>query len=202
MTTPPPLPPPIPSAPTPPPLTRHYKWFWAYAIGSSFLIVILLVILVVKSTDSPHEPIADAKQRTVESERQTTLSRIEGLERQLSTLRQSLAVVEGEKAAYQAKVKDYAMDHKLAILAIGGTVAGTAIALDKGDTFSDDQKTIAGWTAAAAATYALFNHQEIIEVTDRMTKAATMIADFDSRIEQTRQQLSTLESQLAQAKRG
>lgn len=202
MTTPPPLPPPIPSAHTPPPSTRHYKWFWVYAIGSSLLIVILLVILLVKGTDSPREPIADTKQRTVEIERQTTLSRIEGLERQLSTLRQSLGVVEAEKAAYQAKVKDYAMDHKLAILAIGGTVAGTAIALDKGDTFTSDQKTLAGWTAAAAATYALFNHEEIIEVTDRMTKAATMIADFDSRIEQTRQQLSTLESQLAQAKKG
>lgn len=194
MTTPPPLQPDR----IDPPSTRHYKWFWVYAISSSLIIIILLF----KHAGSSRESVGDEKQRTVEIEKQTTLARIQGLERQLSISRQSLAVIEAEKAAYQAKVKDYAMDHKLAILAIGGTVAGTAIALDKGDTFTSDQKTIAGWTAAAAATYALFNHEEILEVTDRMTKAATMITDFDGRINQTRQQISTLESQLEQARKG
>lgn len=193
-------PPPIPSAQITSPSSRHYKWFWVYAIGSSFLIIILLILLFKPATSS-RESIGDTKERTVENAKQATLARIEGLERQLGTLRQTLAVVEAEKASYQTKMKDYAMDHKMAILAIGGTVAGTAIALDKGDTFTEDQKTIAGWTAAAAAAYALFNHEEIIEVTDRMTKAAAMISDYDNRIKQSRQQVSSLELQLAREKK-
>jgi hypothetical protein len=191
-------PPPIPAAPFPhAPSTKSYKWFWVYAIVSS---IVILFLLFRPAASGPREPIANTKERTTENAKQAALARIEGLERQAATARQTLAVVEAEKASYQTKVKDYAMDHKMAILAIGGTVAGTVIALDKENKFTEDQKTAAGWTAAALAAYALFNHEEIIEVTDRMTKAAAMISDYDKRIAEARQQVSSLDSQLQREK--
>jgi hypothetical protein len=194
-------PPPIPVAPFPnAPSTKSHKWFWIYAIVSSVLILFLLLRPAL-TPSGPWESIASTKERTTENAKQAALARIEGLERQAATVRQTLAVVEAEKASYQTKVKDYAMDHKMAILAIGGTVAGTAIALDKENNFTEDQKTVAGWTAAVLATYALFNHEEIIEVTDRMTKAAAMISDYDKRIAEARQQISQLNSQLEREKK-
>jgi hypothetical protein len=195
---------------TPPPIpnatlsttrsTKSHKWFWVYAIVSSVLILFLLLRLALLPS-GPRESLATMRERTTENAKQATLARIEGLERQAATVRQTLAVVQAEKASYETKVKDYAMDHKMAILAIGGTVAGTAIALDKEHNFTEDQKTVAGWTAAVLATYALFNHEEIIEVTDRMTKAAAMISGYDKRIAEARQELSSLESQLAEEKK-
>ena len=197
MNIPPPIPiPHVPNAPS----TKSYKWFWVYAIVSSVLILFLL-FKPAPAPSGPRESMENTRERTVENAKQATLARIEGLERQTATWRQTLAQVEAEKASYQTKVKDYAMDHKMAILAIGGTVAGTAIALDTENNFTEDQKTLAGWTAAVLAAYALFNHEEIIEVTDRMTKAAAMIADYDNRIAETRKQLSSLESQLAREKK-
>jgi septal ring factor EnvC (AmiA/AmiB activator) len=196
MNTPPPIP--IVHAPAAQP-AKSYKWFWVYAIVSSGLILFLLLKPAI-APPGPRESMENTRERTAEGVKQARLARIEGLERQRATWQQTLAQTEAEKASYQTKVNDYAMDHKMAILAIGGAVAGTAIALDKGNNFTDDQKTVAGWTAAFLGLYALSNHEEIIEVTDRMTKAAAMIADYDKRIAEARKQLSSVESQLAQEK--
>lgn len=196
------IPPPIPLAhPPAAPSAKSYKWFWVYAIVSSGLIVFLLLRPGTAPAPGPGESMENTRERTAQSTKQATLARIEGLERQTATWRQTLAQVEAEKASYQTKVKDYAMDHKMAILAIGGTVAGTAIALDTEKKFTENQRTAAGWTAAFLALYALSNHEEIMEVTDRMTKAAAMIADYDKRIAEAQRELSALESQLAREKK-
>lgn len=191
-------PPPLPTERHDQPVSQNQKWFWVYAIGSSVLILFLLL----RHTDnSPRESLGDTKQRTAEVERQAQLARIDGIERQISILRQSITATQAEKAAFSSRMKDYAMDHKLAIAAMGVTVAGAGVALSDGDQFNDDQKTVAGISALVAGLYAISNHEECLEVADRMAKAATMRADYDRRLADAEEQIANLQKQIAQAKR-
>lgn len=205
---------------------RHPKWFSAYAVGSSSLILILVGVLIFNHPASKTESISDLKERTAayeiqgkaqtallekqrvaaeqeasrrvtEAKRRAALARIEGLEGQAAVLRQSLAATETEKAAYSTKITDYAMDHKAAILAMGITVASGIVVTDKTNNLTDNQKTAATISGLISGGYALYNYKECMEVADQMAKAATMQATYDSRIAKTRQQLSSLQSQIA-----
>jgi hypothetical protein len=194
------------------------------------LILILLGVLIFNHPASKMESISDLKERTAayetqgkaqvaflekqrvaaeqeasrrvtEARRRAALARIEGLEGQAAVLRQALAATETEKAAYSTKIADYAMDHKAVILAMGITVASGIVATDKTNNLTDDQKTAATISALISGGYALYNYKECMEVADQMAKAATMQATYDSRIAKTRQQLSSLQSQIAEEKK-
>jgi hypothetical protein len=142
-----------------------------------------------------------AQRRAAEAKRASALARIQGLEGQLAVLRQSLATTVAEKDDYTTKVKDYAMDHKAAIAALGITVGGAAVAADQSDRFTDDQKKVAGVGAVVAGLYALSNHEECAEVANQMAKAVTIQSDYDQRINTARQQISSLQSQIDEEKK-
>jgi hypothetical protein len=182
-----------------------------YVIGSSVLIFLLLCVVLFGKAGSdsneqeavapPVESVKDAKLRTAEFAKQRQIAKIAGLEGQLSTLRRSLAAAEAEKAAHATRVKAYAMDHKMAIAALGITVAGAGVALEDNGNFTEDQKTVAGVSAVVAGLYVLANGEECAEVTDRMAKAATMQSDYETRIKALRGKVSVLQSQIAREKR-
>ncbi|MFT4175788.1 MAG: hypothetical protein QM627_03955 [Luteolibacter sp.] len=171
--------------------------------------VLLIIVIVTWTSGESTESLADVKARTVELEKQriaaeqeakrrSAITRIEGLENQLSILGQSLAATQVEKDAHATKMKDYAMDHKMAIAAMGIAAGSGAVALS--DKSSDDEKTVAGIGAAAAGIYVLANASECAEVADRISKAKAMEADYDAKISKTKSTISSLQSRIDKEK--
>lgn len=201
---------------TPPPIPTDTRlvspqkksgWLLAYAIVSSAIVVVLLFGFLLRHSTPSQESIVDLKERTAEYEKQekmrageakrrAAMARLQGLEGQLAILRQSLVATQSEKAAYSTKIRDYALDHKLAIAAMGITVGGAGVATDGSGRFTDDQKTVAGIGAGIAGLYALANYEECAEVADRMAKAAAIQSDFDRRIKSTEKQIAALKAEI------
>lgn len=142
----------------------------------------------------------DARRQEQEMQRRATAARIQDLEQRLSAVRRSLAATQTEKAAHSTQVKSYAMNHKMAIAALGITVAGAGVALDASDKFSGDQKNVAAVSAVIAGLYAVSNHEECLEVADKMARAAVMEADYDSRIEDAQEQISAFQAQITKGR--
>jgi len=142
----------------------------------------------------------EAIRQAKEAKNRATLARIEGLESELSLLRRDITATENQQADHQTKVNDYMMDHKMAIAALAAGVAGAGVALDEQNEFSDDAKTLGGVTAFIAGIWALANHEEVIEVADRMAKASAMQTDYKNRIDRMKQRVVNLNSQVSQEK--
>ncbi len=198
---------------------KSLNWIMTYAIGSSILSLILFVVLIAagrsRASDTsrrvPEENFAPQSQGAISStvsggksvvdqhsaalakadaNRRSALMRVQGLERHVATLRQSLSAAETEKSRYATRVKAYAMDHKAAIAAMGIAVGGISSAADRKNNLNDDQKTVAAVLGVGAGLYALANGEECMEVADQMAKAAVIQADHDRRIKELQRQMS------------
>ncbi|MFK7821369.1 MAG: hypothetical protein AB8G99_21820 [Planctomycetaceae bacterium] len=123
--------------------------------------------------------------------------KIAGLESHLMKLRGLLLQTEAEKAAHLSRIKAYALDHKAAIAAMGVTLGGVAVASDKKQRLTKDQKTAVGVATAVGGLYALMNGKECMEVADQMTKAAAIQSDYDSRIKNLKTQIANCRALIA-----
>lgn len=144
---------------------------------------------------------AEQERLAKEAKRNAAIARIDGVERQLAAVRQAIQQTESDQEDYSTKVKEYAMDHKLAIAALGLTVGGGAVALDESDKFNNDQKAVAKGAAVLGGLYAITHHEECIEVANTMAKVATIQADYNARIKSSQQKAASLQSQITALKK-
>ena len=86
------------------------------------------------------------------------------------------------------------MNHKLAIAAIlAGALGGTAMT-DK--SLNDNQKIVAGVTTVIALAYAAYHHEEVLDVFNTLTRAATVQSDFKARINNLTKQITEVQVQI------
>ncbi len=145
--------------------------------------------------DAAAARLAEQQAQSRQSARNATLAKIEGLERQLAQARQILAQTQAAQADYTRQVKEYAMEHKLAIAALGITLGGGAIAMSDSKEFTSDQQTVAGGAAVLGGLYAITHHEECLEVANTMAKVATIQADYEKQVKDVQRQASSLQSQ-------
>ena len=129
--------------------------------------------------------------------RRVAVSRHEIAQAEMAALRRELIAVRGEKERFQASMKDYLLNHKMAVAAIAAGVGGTGVVLDDKNEFSGDIKAVAGTVAVLGALWAIANYDEVVEVADRLMEASATIEDFTTRTSTLKHRLAAAESRLA-----
>jgi peptidoglycan hydrolase CwlO-like protein len=144
-------------------------------------------------------------------EKQKLLTTAAEQQAQVAALSQQLDVQSAEMDEYKAQVHSYMLGHVMAVAAIVAGVAGTGVALDSNNEFSDDAKGVGAVIAIAAGLWALGNMAEVNEVLQTLNNAdahmrtlQTKFAQTQSAIAQqrdlvqnTRQRISDLSQQTA-----
>ena len=113
----------------------------------------------------------------------TRISLNESLQAQQSRARayaDRAASLEAQLEDLTDRVQAYILDHKMAVASIAAGVGGAAVALD--DSFTEDEQ---GWGAVAGiagAAYAVWNADEVAEVTDQLLQASQRAENLEQRI--------------------
>lgn len=109
----------------------------------------------------------------------------------VTSLTQRLDALEADRSEFDRAMDTYVADHKLAVAALWLGMGGAGAALDPDNEFSDEAETLGGLFAVAAATYAILNHQEIVEVADLLFKAHVYGKSINADIVETRSGLTS-----------
>ncbi len=149
----------------------------------------------------PRAALAVASPEAANPARRAAAAQFEAAQSEAVALRRELIAVEGEKERFEAAMKNYLLDHKMALAALAAGVGGGKVALDDSKRFSAEAKTLAGTVAFLGILWAIGNHQEVLEVADRLAKADIMMKGFDARMAKLRGRVTAADARAAEARR-
>jgi chromosome segregation ATPase len=149
--------------------------------------------IVDQPTPTPSSTAAEdelaAQRRALQAElegyqlqRNSVVSEINALKQHFAGYYTEKQHLESELEDYRRKVKAYLMDHKMAVAAIVLGVAGTDVAIDKDNEFSEEAEEYAAIGATIAVIYALANMEEVSKVFDVINQADSYVKDAENRI--------------------
>ena len=127
--------------------------------------------------------------RKLESQGQVITANIQGRELNITSLNNQLSMQHAKLNEFQAKVYEFMMNHKMAVTAIAVGAAGTGIALDPNNEFSEEAKKMGGLAAGLALGWAVFHADEVVFVLDELVKADAYVKSLKSQIMVTEQHL-------------
>jgi septal ring factor EnvC (AmiA/AmiB activator) len=169
------------------------------------IVAFFIICTLLSGCENPEKIRLKSRIDELNEQKRTLLQTTASQQNDLDSLNDTLNERQAGLNEYQAQVRGYMLEHKMAIAAIVAGVGGADVALDTTNTFSDDAKNIAGPVVLLAAVWAAANFNEVTEVVKTLDEAdahvrtlQTQIANTTAAIERKQQTLQASRNQLAE----
>ena len=117
----------------------------------------------------------------------------------LAAMNQRLVQQKADLANFTAGVRNYMLEHKLAVAALVAGLGGAATALDNTNVYSEDAKQLGSAVAVVAGIWALGNLDEVSQVLEALNRADAQVRGLQAAIAQTSADLKAQQSSIDQA---
>ncbi len=142
-----------------------------------FIVILLLISTSCEDKIKIERTLLISELSDLEQQKSLLVAQINSLSKKYTLAQQESYTLKNDIARYQREVNAYLMNHKMATAAIVGGMGGTSVALEDGNTFSQEAKNIGAGIAILSAFYAIDNAGEVIEVADKLNQADVNIKE-------------------------
>ena len=111
--------------------------------------------------------------------------------RQVQAINDELGGLQSEAAELRRRVQSFMMEHKMAVAALAAGAAGGLAALDDSGRVAQEAREVGAAVSFAAAVWAAFNMEEVLQVADQLVKADAALSNLGRRQATLTQALAT-----------
>lgn len=111
--------------------------------------------------------------------------------RQVQAMTDELGGLQSEAAELRRRVQAFMMEHKMAVAALAAGAAGGLAALDDSGRVAQEAREVGAAVSFAAAVWAAFNMEEVLQVADQLVKADAVLGNLGRRQATLSQALAT-----------